>query len=135
MTKKDNIIFFPVERVTNLTPPRTIDEVHDRLNDVHLYHVQEAIDATIPKLFEMLEAAGFYPNEDADNIESCLKASALVCESIRSFLCTNYNIEHPLQHVSENLFYIDGDGDVQVFDNVKITLSKESDKNESEMEQ
>ena len=120
----NNILFFPIERIKRNSPPQNIEEVHALVNDVQQYHVQEIIETVVPKLFEMLDVAGFQPQDD-QQFESTLKSSAFIAESIRSFLGLIYNVEHPLQSVSENIFYIDCDGDVKIRDNIKITITND----------
>jgi hypothetical protein len=57
-----------------------------------------------------------------------LKDGALIVESVRSFLSKIYNIEHPLQLVSENLFEHTGeDGNLEISQKNKITITKNDD--------
>jgi hypothetical protein len=118
----NNIIMFPrPNRQTNgLIPPATIEEVEDSVVTMKQIHVQEALEHVVPKLFENLAILGFLPDDET----LFIKDGALIVESVRAFLYKLYDIDHPLQIISDNIFVECSDtGGLEVSDRVKIVIT------------
>lgn len=118
----NNIIMFPRpnRQINGLIPPSTIEEVEDSVVTMKQIHVQEALEHVVPKLFENLAILGFLPDDETIFI----KDGALIVESVRAFLLKLYDIEHPLQIISENIFIeSDETGGLEVSDRVKIVIT------------
>lgn len=78
-------------------------------------------------LFDNLSIAGFSPGED----DSDLKHGALVVEAIRSLLCSNMGLHHPLQIIAEKLFEEDESGEgLAVSDKIKIIITTNTNEEE-----
>lgn len=118
----NNIIMFPRpnRQINGLIPPSTIEEVEDSVVTMKQIHVQEALEHVVPKLFENLAILGFLPDDETIFI----KDGALIVESVRAFLLKLYDIDHPLQIISENIFIeSDETGGLEVSDRVKIVIT------------
>lgn len=104
----NNVIQFPNRnRKVNLTEK----EVASNINVMKSNHVHETLAFIIPQLFKHMELAGFnIVPESEDDTGEHIKDSALVVESIRSLLLKYYEIKHPFQDISENIFTVDKDG-------------------------
>lgn len=101
MSDKSNIIYFPKEKLINES---FVDEEYLSSNvlEVKINHINELLSVIVPILFNNIEN-GCFPNFDV-NEDSDIKDVNLVVESIRSLICKYYNISHPFQELSENLF-------------------------------
>jgi len=104
--------------------PQTIEEVIENMDDVRQVHIQESLENMMPMLFDRLSLAGFNLDDEDPNIT---KHGALVVESVRSFLCRVYGMEHPLQIIANNLFETDDDGNLSIAENIRITITNTSE--------
>ena len=119
----NNILHFPIDRVkssSHLPSPISKEEVDDKVDDFKKFHIQEAIETIIPVLFNQIQILGFEPSEDESDY---VKDGALLVESIRSFMCKLYGLQHPLQIVSSSLFEETYDDGFVISDRVKIVIT------------
>ncbi len=117
----DNVIPFPRKRQSPLgdLTPQSMEEVEDTVDVVRQAHIQQTLEQVIPMLFDNLALAGFQPSDEL----VFLKDGALIVEAARSFLNKIYGMSHPLQIIADNLFVqIDGEGNLEVSDRVKIII-------------
>ena len=117
----NNIVLFPRPYKNNagIIPPASIEEVEDSVINMKQIHVQEALEYVVPKLFENLAILGFLPEDET----LFVKDGALIVEAIRSFLFKLYDIEHPLQLISDSLFIENTESGLEVSSNVKIIIT------------
>jgi hypothetical protein len=123
MTTANNVLQFPVERFNKPFAPSSIEEVEEKVDTFKAIHIQEAIETLIPILFNQIQSFGFNPSDEEFDIS---KDGALVAESIRSFLCKIYDIEHPLQIIADGMFEVTEE-EITVSDNVKIVITKNTE--------
>jgi hypothetical protein len=123
-SSNNNVIMFP-NKNQKARNPQTIEEVDEKVDLVRHMHIQGTIEAVAPLLFDNLSIAGFAPADD----DSDLKHGALVVEAIRSLLCSNMGLPHPLQIIAENLFEEDEDGLV-VSEKIKIVITTNTNEEE-----
>lgn len=114
----NNVVSFPK---TNLSEFKTKENVDDNTNIVLTYHIEETLQATLPKFFTDLGIMGFNSQSEKDN-----KLCALIVESTRAFLCNNYDIHHPLQDIAEAAFESSGDDEYIMVENI-IVNKKDGD--------
>jgi len=118
----NNIIMFPkTHRSTaGIVPPTCVEEVEDSVTTMKQIHVQEALEYVVPKLFENLAILGFLPDDETPFV----KDGALIVEATRAFLFKLYDIEHPLQLISESLFVESDESEgLEVSSNIKIIIT------------
>jgi len=120
----NNIVLFPQRDNPRNIMPQTIEEVIENMDDVRQVHIQESLENMMPMLFDRLSLAGFNLDDEDPNIT---KHGALVVESVRSFLCRVYGMEHPLQIIANNLFETDDDGNLSIAENIRITITNTSE--------
>jgi hypothetical protein len=120
----NNIVLFPQRDNPRNIMPQSIEEVIENMDDVKHVHIQESLENMMPMLFDRLSLAGFNLDDEDDTIA---KHGALVVESVRSFLCKIYGMEHPLQIIANNLFETDGDGNLSIAENIRITITDKTD--------
>lgn len=120
----NNVIVFPREN-KNIKKMISIEEINENVEQMNLYHIQETISNLIPIIFTQLEIAGFYPDEE--DLENDIKDGAFFVEALRSMLCKHYDIYHPLQRVTEQLFEEDEteDGALKIVDELHINLRED----------
>ncbi len=94
-----DVVQFPNKDPYKIVVPQTPEEVDTNIENVHIYHISETIDSILPLIFNTLAASGFDLANNQD-----IKSGALLVESLRSFMCQFYNIQHPLQEVANELF-------------------------------
>ena len=118
---KNNVIAFPKSNKRNET---TQEDVLRNLEMMRHYHIQEAIAALTPMIFNQLEVAGFdvaSEEEDAD-----IRDGALIVEGLRSIMCKHYGLYHPFQEIARNVFIPDTSeiGAFRIADNLNINLKR-----------
>ena len=103
----------------------SIEEINENVEQMNLYHIQETITNLIPIIFTQLEIAGFYPDEE--DLEDDIRDGAFFVEALRSMLCKHYDIYHPLQRVTEQLFEEDEseDGSLKIVDELHVNLRED----------
>jgi len=120
----NNVIVFPREN-KNIKKMISIEEINENVEQMNLYHIQETITNLIPIIFTQLEIAGFYPDEE--DLEDDIRDGAFFVEALRSMLCKHYDIYHPLQRVTEQLFEEDEseDGSLKIVDELHVNLRED----------
>ena len=102
-----NIVQFPKEK--RGSPPQSMDEVHDNLENVRHVHVDETMAIIAEVIFDNLSLSGFnFTPED----ETYVKDVALAFEAITSMLYKYHSMDYPLQIVADQLFTLQSDGTV-----------------------
>jgi len=102
-----NVVQFPKEK--RGSPPQSMDEVHDNLENVRHVHVDETMAIIAEVIFDHLSLSGFnFTPED----DSYVKDVALAFEAITSMLYKYHSMDYPLQIVADQLFTLQSDGTV-----------------------
>lgn len=102
-----NVVQFPKEK--RGSPPQSMDEVHDNLENVRHVHVEETMAIIAEVIFDNLSLSGFnFTPED----ETYVKDVALAFEAITSMLYKYHSMDYPLQIVADQLFTLQNDGTV-----------------------
>ena len=121
----DNVVPFPNSKKQNSVPE--VEEIFEKMIDVKNLHINETLETVIPMLFAYLETAGFAftdseEEDDENDLDPNLKDGAFVVESIRSLLSKYYNLKHPFQQISENVFVEDlvNEGMFRLVNNLNI---------------
>jgi hypothetical protein len=116
-----NIVQFPKEKKGS--PPQSLDEVHDNLENIRHIHVDETVAIIAEVIFDHLSLSGFnFTPED----ESYVKDVALAFEAITSMLYKYHSMDYPLQIVADELFTLRPDGTV-IFSGVNENVDDETD--------
>jgi hypothetical protein len=116
-----NIVQFPKEK--RGSPPQSLDEVHDNLENIRHIHVDETVGIIAEVIFDHLSLSGFnFTPED----ESYVKDVALAFEAITSMLYKYHSMQYPLQIVADELFTLRPDGTV-IFSGVNENVDDETD--------
>lgn len=122
MNNSNNILQFPHERVRlpSNPAPSSMEEIEDKVGDFKKIHIQEAIEAIIPLLFNQIQILGFEPPED-DSV--FVKDGAFIVEAIRSFMSKVYGISHPMQLIADSLFVENSEHGFVLSDRVKVVIT------------
>ena len=123
--ESNNIIVFPKGNINIQNQQATQEEILQNIEAMKHYHVQETLSVLSHILFNHLEIAGFYSENDED-----IKDGAFLLESIRSYMCKYYDIYHPFQQIAENVFSADKENitTLKIVDSLNIDL-KNQEKN------
>ena len=123
--QSNNIVVFPKINKNAKDVEAFVEQVEENLDLVKNYHIQETINNIVPNLFYQLEIAGF--TMDDENIDD-IKDDAFIVESIRSLLCSYYDIYHPFQKLSGKIFYPDEKeaNTLKIVDDLSINFKKEA---------
>jgi len=124
----NNVIQFP-SRGRNQQAPISDVEIATNVNMVKFNHINETLNTIIPMLFNNMEIAGFSIIPEEEDDDENMKDGALVVEAVRSLLCKYYEIDHPFQKLSENLFEHVGDGSLSMVEKLDMELIKEIERN------
>lgn len=119
----NNVIEFPRDKMGSPNRLPTAENVKENIDAVKMMHIQETISLIAPLLFQQLSMAGF-EIDDEDN-EDSYKDSAFLIESLRSILFRYYELDHPFQKISENVFKSEENGLLSVVDTLQLNLKKE----------
>ena len=92
----NNVIVFPKEN-KNYKRVISIDEIHQNMEMMNLYHIQETINIIAPLIFTQLEIGGFYVDDMEE--DDAIREGAFMLEAIRAFLCKHNGIYHPFHRV------------------------------------
>jgi hypothetical protein len=103
-------------------PPLSAEGVVDSIMTMKLVHAQEALIPLVAMVFERLAAAGFILPDTED--EHLRKQAELVVEGLHSIMLGYYNIDHPFQKMSQSLFVIDKDGEVDLAESIEMSFEK-----------
>jgi len=124
-----NVLQFPTDRIKY--PERVFKDETTiiKTNDDHIrqlqhMHVSETIENVVPIIFRYLASAGF----DLSTINN-VKEGAFIVEALRSALLQLYNINHPFQKLSEEIFEnIDPDENIlKIVTKINIELEPEEE--------
>lgn len=99
--KSNNVITFPKSNVKQVKDSKTVEDIHNNLDMMKQYHIQETILNIAPIIFNQIDVAGFGLD---DQSEEDIKDGAFLIESLRSMLNRYYDIYHPFQDLSVNIF-------------------------------
>ena len=133
----NNVILFPKTNMSDSQAVRySFEEIDRNVEMMKHYHIQETIANLAPLIFNNLEVAGFNlieETEDDDGDVIDLKDGALVIEALRSLMCKHYDIFHPFQIITENVFLPDDEeiGALKIADSISVSL-KRNDVEETE---
>lgn len=101
MENTNNIISFPHKNNMRKIEP---DEIENNLTMVKYNHIGETLALVIPILFNNIELAGFLIDDDETKSNINIKDGALIVEAIKAFLLKHYDIYHPFQDISNEVF-------------------------------
>src|SRR5210317_1554336 len=102
----NNVITFPKPYDGPLVNGRSAQEIHDNVEMMKQYHIQETIYNLAPLIFNHLEVSGFDLVDENDEMHS-IRDGALILEAIKSLLSKHYEIYHPFQKLADNIFVED----------------------------
>lgn len=85
----------------------TPENISHNLDMMKQFHIQETLTNVIPMIFNQLDISGFSLGDEDSTEDESIKDGALIVESIRSFMCKYYGIDHPFQKLAENIFESD----------------------------
>jgi hypothetical protein len=122
------LIQFPTSRV--LYPERiyqqevenVIEDNEENIKALHIMHVDETVGEILPILFRYLTSGGF----DLSNTNN-VKEGAFIVEALRSALLHTYNINHPFQKLTEEIFETMDDDILKIVTTLNIELEPEED--------
>lgn len=123
LPSSNNILVFPTRNQTRPNAPKSIEEVNANMEMIQQHHIHETLTTVAPKIFEILQVAGFDLTDD-DEMDNDIKNGAFFVESLRSLLCKYYNINHPFQVIAENVFVSDGEGGYTIANEIAVELKK-----------
>lgn len=122
MQTANNVLVFPTRNQTRVSQPSSIEEVNANMEMIRQHHIHETLQTVAPKIFEILEIAGFdLMNEE---MEKDIKNGAFMVEALRSLLCKYYSMSHPFQLIAEEVFVEDGEGGYTIADTLMLELKK-----------
>lgn len=122
----NNILTFPKSNSRlNLEP--SIESVKENLENTKFYHIEETIELIIPNLMNQISMAGFNFEQKEDMFDD----SIFVMEAIRSLLNKYYEIYHPFQTITDNVFEHEADS-IKITGKLNVSLYDEDD-NEDQM--
>jgi len=113
------VIKFPIKSIKKInSPPGDEEQVAATVDTMKHAHIQETLLAISPMLFERLHAAGFDFSEFSDEKE--IQYGAFIVESIHALLCKYYELYHPFQTISENIFVKDENDELTLVDELHL---------------
>lgn len=120
MSANNNVIVFPGSK---RPVPEGLkfdeDESLSNILDVKINHINEALFVIIPQLFNNLEMMA--PSMDGDDD---VKDVNLIVESIKSLLFKQYGIEHPFQKLSDAVFIVNDEKEININNFVNLDFSE-----------
>jgi hypothetical protein len=78
----------------------------------------------MPMLIRNMELAGFHIVLPEDEEDKNIKDVALIVESLRSLMCKYYEIKHPFQDISEEIFQYNDDGSFALAKTLEMDFSE-----------
>ena len=113
-----NIIRFPIKKNVNfgINLPQTRDEADDRIYEFQEEYIENALSCLVPMIFETMEKFGFVSFESM----ATDKPGAMIVETIRSYMCGKYGMDHSFQKMADKIFDVDEEGDVSIKKNLQI---------------
>jgi hypothetical protein len=123
MHSSNNVILFPKQSAIK-SEELVIEDIANKVEMMKLYHIQETIANLAPIIFNQLEVAGFTLSDD--EVDEDIKDGAFIIEALRSYMCKYYDIYHPFQQISENVFSPDNEevGALRIADSLCLELKK-----------
>lgn len=117
----NNIVAFPKKNSSRETPQQKLEDIQHNVEMMRHYHIQETISHITPIIFNHLDIAGFGLSEEEDDD---IKDGALIVEALRSYMLKYYDMYHPFQIISENVFLTDKDqeGALKIADTLVVEL-------------
>ena len=105
MISSNNVILFPKDPKNLINIKQSVDSI----NNVRYNHINETLELIMPQLFNNMEIAGFPVYDDEENStaelqENSIKACSMIVESVRAILMRNYDLYHPFQILSQQIF-------------------------------
>jgi hypothetical protein len=125
----NNVITFPKPYEGPMINGKSVKEIHDNVEMMKQYHIQETVYNLAPLIFNHLEVSGFELVDEDDNMLS-IRDGALILESIKSLLSKHYNIYHPFQTLSEHVFLDDEPGTLKIAESLNIEMIDPENKGE-----
>lgn len=122
----NNVVVFP-KPYSGPKDSVTPEDISRNLDSMKQFHIQETLTNIIPMIFNQLDISGFsFADEDPDG-ETTLKDGAMIVEALRSFMSKYYDIYHPFQKLSENIFQEDDEepDSLNIVDELNIKLKEE----------
>jgi hypothetical protein len=96
----DNVIHFP--KVKRGSPPQTLEEVIETVENTRRDHIEMFIMSIIPFVFQKACDEGFDLTQ-----EHCGKTNTFLIESLSAVLCKAAGLHHPIHDVVDEI--VDGD--------------------------
>lgn len=124
----NNVVSFP-KPYSGPKEKVNIEDISKNLDMMKQFHIQETITNIAPMIFNQLDISGFvFADPDSENFEN-IKDGALIIEALRSIMSKYYDIYHPFQKLSEEIFYPDDkDPDMlRIVDSLKIDLKNKEE--------
>ena len=120
----NNVVQFP--RGNAIQHIATDPESVQNLTLLKINHIGETLSFIIPQIFKSIELAGFdILPETQEEEDEYMKDNLMLVEAIRSLLSKYYDVDHPLQEVSEKMFIRKEDGTVSITSNLNIKFDPE----------
>ncbi|NBW15596.1 MAG: hypothetical protein EBR82_47180 [Caulobacteraceae bacterium] len=91
-----NVIMFPKEKLDS--PPQSLDDMLNKLEDNQREAVEEALDKVIPGLIASLAKYNLYISDEKD--------LGMVIEAVKSGIFRTIKIKHNLQEITDQLIKI-----------------------------
>lgn len=128
--KSNNVISFPKKNI-KIPEPSKIEDINHNMDMMRHYHIQETVFNLAPLIFNHLDIAGFGLSEDVDED---IKDGAFIIEALRSLMFKHYDMYHPFQDISENIFKEgkDAEGAYKIVDEINLKFKTEEDEETEE---
>lgn len=119
----NNVISFPKSNKKIVMAAETVEHIHNNLEMMKHYHIQETILNMAPILFNQLDIAGFGMTDDEDED---VRDGAFIVEALRAVMCKYYGIYHPFQTIIENIFEdkLTEEGSYKIVDYLELDLTE-----------
>ena len=124
----NNVVNFPKAYV-GPKEQVTVEDINRNLDMMKQFHIQETIANIAPIIFNQLDISGFTFGDEESEEDLNLKDGAFIIESLRSIMCKYYDIYHPFQKLSDEIFYPDPNepDTLRIADRIEITLKDVSE--------
>lgn len=96
---EDNVIKFPVKHRNEQVPP-TPETVLINIMSMKEEDIAFTSELIFSSILDTLSAAGFYAEEDPENMKDLF----LLLETVRSLIAKEYGVEHPFQELADKSF-------------------------------
>jgi hypothetical protein len=109
--KVNNVVMFP--GVTRNRPPQTLEEITKHVVLAKTTRIESVVENVIIQLFEDL----FHHGYDFSDREDTNRDMAFLIEGLKSMLNRHDGMSHPFQHLAEQFFFADENGDLTLLTN------------------